>query len=286
MKDYFLLMRLDKPIGFMLLFWPCSWGFAVVLKNMSINQEWIINFFLFFIGSILMRSAGCVYNDIIDKKIDQKVTRTKQRPLASNKLSTFKGWVLVAFLSFLSLIILFQFNFTAIIFGLSSGILIFAYPFMKRITYWPQLFLGIVFNWGVILSYLVFNEEINIGILLIYLSAVFWTLGYDTIYGLQDAEEDIKIGVKSTSIKFNKKIKQFLVIVYLISISLMIFSNIVILNKIKVEIILYILPLLLLIFQIQKVEIKNSTQNLSLFKLNNYYGLSIFIILIIIFYNA
>tara|TARA_B100001027_G_scaffold57033_1_gene38504 strand:+ start:1490 stop:2350 length:861 start_codon:yes stop_codon:yes gene_type:complete len=286
MKDYFLLMRLDKPIGFMLLFWPCSWGFAIVLKNMSINQEWIINFFLFFIGSILMRSAGCVYNDIIDKKIDQKVTRTKQRPLASNKLSTFKGWVLVAFLSFLSLIILFQFNFTAIIFGLSSGILIFAYPFMKRITYWPQLFLGIVFNWGVILSYLVFNEEINIGILLIYLSAVFWTLGYDTIYGLQDAEEDIKIGVKSTSIKFNKKIKQFLVIVYLISISLMIFSNIVILNKIKVEIILYILPLLLLIFQIQKVEIKNSTQNLSLFKLNNYYGLSIFIILIIVFYNA
>ena len=286
MKDYFLLMRLDKPIGFMLLFWPCSWGFAVVLKNMSINQEWIINFFLFFIGSILMRSAGCVYNDIIDKKIDQKVTRTKQRPLASNKLSTFKGWVLVAFLSFLSLIILFQFNFTAIIFGLSSGILIFAYPFMKRITYWPQLFLGIVFNWGVILSYLVFNEEVNIGILLIYLSAVFWTLGYDTIYGLQDAEEDIKIGVKSTSIKFNKKIKQFLVIVYLISISLMIFSNIVILNKIKVEIILYILPLLLLIFQIQKVEIKNSTQNLSLFKLNNYYGLSIFIILIIVFYNA
>ncbi len=286
MKDYFLLMRLDKPIGFMLLFWPCSWGFAVVLKNMSINQEWIINFFLFFIGSILMRSAGCVYNDIIDKKIDQKVTRTKQRPLASNKLSTFKGWVLVAFLSFLSLIILFQFNFTAIIFGLSSGILIFAYPFMKRITYWPQLFLGIVFNWGVILSYLVFNEEINIGILLIYLSAVFWTLGYDTIYGLQDAEEDIKIGVKSTSIKFNKKIKQFLVIVYLISISLMIYSNILILNKIKVEIILYILPLLLLIFQIQKVEIKNSTQNLSLFKLNNYYGLSIFIILIIVFYNA
>ncbi len=286
MKDYFLLMRLDKPIGFMLLFWPCSWGFAIVLKNMSINQEWIINFFLFFIGSILMRSAGCVYNDIIDKKIDQKVTRTKQRPLASNKLSTFKGWVLVAFLSFLSLIILFQFNFTTIIFGLSSGILIFAYPFMKRITYWPQLFLGIVFNWGVILSYLVFNEEVNIGILLIYLSAVFWTLGYDTIYGLQDAEEDIKIGVKSTSIKFNKKIKQFLVIVYLISISLMIFSNIVILNKIKVEIILYILPLLLLIFQIQKVEIKNSTQNLSLFKLNNYYGLSIFIILIIIFYNA
>ena len=286
MKDYFLLMRLDKPIGFMLLFWPCSWGFAIVLKNMSINQEWIINFFLFFIGSILMRSAGCVYNDIIDKKIDQKVTRTKQRPLASNKLSTFKGWVLVAFLSFLSLIILFQFNFTAIIFGLSSGILIFAYPFMKRITYWPQLFLGIVFNWGVILSYLVFNEEINIGILLIYLSAVFWTLGYDTIYGLQDAEEDIKIGVKSTSIRFNKKIKQFLVIVYLISISLMIYSNILILNKIKVEIILYILPLLLLIFQIQKVEIKNSTQNLSLFKLNNYYGLSIFIILIIVFYNA
>lgn len=281
MKDYFLLMRLDKPIGFMLLFWPCSWGFAIVLKNMSINQEWIINFFLFFIGSILMRSAGCVYNDIIDKKIDQKVTRTKQRPLASNKLSTFKGWVLVAFLSFLSLIILFQFNFTAIIFGLSSGILIFAYPFMKRITYWPQLFLGIVFNWGVILSYLVFNEEVNIGILLIYLSAVFWTLGYDTIYGYQDIKDDEIIGVKSTSIKFKTNPKKFVTICYLITLTLICMTGLM-MNFKYVFFIFMIIPILHMFFyQIKNLNIKNDLNCLRIFKSNNMLGFIIYINIII-----
>ncbi len=286
MKDYFLLMRLDKPIGFMLLFWPCTWGFAIILNEQSINKEWLVNLLLFFVGSILMRSAGCVYNDIVDKKIDQKVTRTKSRPLATNKITIFNAWVLTIFLSLLSLIILFQFNYIAIIFGISSGLLILAYPFMKRITYWPQLFLGIIFNWGVILSFLVFKQQINFEIIIIYISAILWTLGYDTIYGLQDIEDDLKIGVKSTAIKFRKNIKQFLSTVYLSSFALIIIANALILNKIKVENILFLLPLSLLVFQIQRVKIKNSMQNLSLFKLNNYYGLSIFVIQIIIFNHA
>jgi len=279
-------MRLDKPIGFMLLFWPCSWSFAVILYENSLSEKWLIYIFLFFIGSVLMRSAGCVYNDIIDKKIDQQVKRTKSRPVASNKVSILNAWLLTILLSFLSLIILLQFNNTAILFGLSSGLLIILYPFMKRITYWPQLFLGIVFNWGVILTFLVFDKNINLEIILIYFSAILWTLGYDTIYGLQDIEDDLKINVKSTAIKFKNNIKLFLANIYLSSIFLIITANILILNSIKLEMILYLIPLSLLIFQIKSVKLRNSTKNLFLFKLNNYYGLSIFIIQILIFNHA
>ena len=279
-------MRLDKPIGFMLLFWPCSWSFAVILYENSLSEKWLIYIFFFFIGSVLMRSAGCVYNDIIDKKIDQQVKRTKSRPVASNKVSVLNAWLLTILLSFVSLIILFQFNNTAILFGLSSGLLIILYPFMKRITYWPQLFLGIVFNWGVILTFLVFDKNINLEIILIYFSAILWTLGYDTIYGLQDIEDDLKINVKSTAIKFKNNIKLFLANIYLSSIFLIITANILILNSIKLEMILYLIPLSLLIFQIKSVKLRNSTKNLFLFKLNNYYGLSIFIIQILIFNHA
>jgi len=286
MKKYFFLMRLDKPIGFMLLFWPCSWSFAVILYENLLSEQWLIYIFLFFIGSVLMRSAGCVYNDIIDKKIDQQVKRTKSRPVASNKVSILNAWLLTILLSFLSLIILLQFNNTAILFGLSSGLLIILYPFMKRITYWPQLFLGIVFNWGVVLTFLVFDKNINLEIILIYFSAILWTLGYDTTYGLQDIEDDLKINVKSTAIKFKNNIKLFLTNIYLSSIFLIIAANILILNSIKLEMILYLIPLSLLIFQIKSVKLRNSAKNLFLFKLNNYYGLSIFIIQILIFNHA
>lgn len=279
-------MRLDKPIGFMLLFWPCSWGFASSLYKRSIDETWFYFLSLFFIGSVLMRSAGCVYNDIIDKKIDQKVSRTKSRPLAANLISIKNAWAVILLLCTISIIILFQFNYKAIIFGLSSGILIIFYPFMKRIIFWPQLFLGIVFNWGVILSWLVLEQEINFYILLLYASAVLWTLGYDTIYGLQDLEDDIKIGIKSTSIKFKNNIKLFLSIIYILSFFLLIIAKIYLMNELGFILILYFLPLSILIFQIYYVSIKNNTKNLMLFKMNNYYGLSIFLIQILVFYNA
>ena len=286
MKKYFFLMRLDRPVGFMLLFWPCAWGFAIVYGQGPMDNNWLAYLILFFVGSILMRSAGCVYNDIIDKKIDQNVRRTKFRQIASGKVSIRKAWALSIFLSLLSLLILFQFNLKAIIFGLSSGILIILYPFMKRITYWPQLFLGIVFNWGVILSYLVFNDKINLEISLIYFSAILWTLGYDTIYGLQDIYDDIRIGVKSTSIKFKKNIKQFLTTVYMLSFSLIFIVSILITKETGIFFIFYLLPFFLLVYQIQSVEISKNKKNLSLFKLNNYYGLSIFLIQIFIFNYA
>ncbi|RZO91544.1 MAG: 4-hydroxybenzoate octaprenyltransferase [alpha proteobacterium HIMB114] len=286
MKNYLLLMRLDKPIGFMLLFWPCSWGFAIALNKRSMDNEWFLYLLYFFIGSVLMRSAGCIYNDIVDRKIDQKVKRTKSRPIASNKISLMSAWILIIALCSLSLVILLQFNLNAILFGLASGLLIIFYPFMKRITYWPQLFLGIVFNWGVILSYLVFFEAINLEIILLYLSAIFWTLGYDTIYGMQDLEDDLKIGVKSTAIKFKKNIKLFLTLVYSFSFIILIIANLLIVDLFKFEFIFYLIPMLFLIFQIKSVKINNNSQNLSLFKINNYYGLSIFIIQILVFKHA
>ena len=148
MEKYFKLIRLDKPTGIFLLFWPCAWG--LVIANFGINNDKLFYKFLilFFLGSVLMRSAGCVYNDIIDRKIDKKVKRTSARPLATGSISISQAWFVIFLLIFLSLIILFQFNLNSIIFGLSSGILVAIYPFMKRITYWPQLFLGITFNWG------------------------------------------------------------------------------------------------------------------------------------------
>ncbi len=224
MWEYIKLLRLDKPTGIFLLFWPCAWGLAIgssVIDDSVIFYKYLL---LFFLGSFFMRSAGCVYNDIVDRKIDAKVSRTKSRPIAKGTISVTTGWMIILLLIFFSILILIQFNLNSIIFGLSSGLLVIAYPFMKRITYWPQLFLGITFNWGVILAWLVLENKISLTPLVLYSSAIFWTLGYDTIYGMQDIKDDLKIGVKSTSIKFKKKIKTFLLICYSISTSLLLLS--------------------------------------------------------------
>ena len=200
MKNYIYLMRLNKPTGFLLLFWPCSWGMAYNLNFLPISSQWFYYLFLFFAGSILMRSAGCIYNDIVDKEIDKKVERTKNRPLAAGKINLRNAWILILILCFLSLIILFQFNNKTILFGLSVIFIVLLYPFAKRFTYWPQLILGIVFNFGIILSWLSLNENFITGIILLYLSGIMWTVGYDTIYALQDVVDDKKIGVKSLAL--------------------------------------------------------------------------------------
>ena len=157
-----------------------------------------------------MRSAGCIVNDIVDKNYDKKVERTKNRPIASNKISVIHSLMYVVLLCALAFLILIQFNFLTIFLGLGSMIFAFAYPFMKRITYWPQLFLGLTFNWGIIMGWTSINPNISIEILVLYLSAIFWTLGYDTIYGAQDMSDDEIIGVKSTSIKFKNNMGFFI----------------------------------------------------------------------------
>ena len=275
LKIFINLTRLNKPIGFMLLFWPCSWGLAYAY---NLNQD--LNIFLyylllFFLGSILMRSAGCIFNDIVDKDLDKRVQRTKQRPIASGKISVKQSIFYVLILCLISFLILIQFNSKTIYLGLGSMILAFSYPFMKRITYWPQLFLGLTFNWGMIMAYTATLNQISIEIILLYLSAIFWTLGYDTIYGVQDIADDEIIGIKSTAIKFKENIKLFVGACYLITFLLIIyvFKKNIGINLSTFFIFMFSLSL---IYQI-KIFNKNNPMNcLKAFKINNYSGIFMF----------
>ena len=274
-KIFIELTRLNKPIGYMLLFWPCSWGLAF---SASLNQNFdqlIYFLILFFCGSVLMRSAGCIINDIVDKDIDKKVERTKKRPIANNDISIKRSLLYSLILCIFAFLILIQFNLSTIFLGMGSMLLAFSYPFMKRITYWPQLFLGITFNWGIIMAWTAMNNSLSIGIIILYVSAIFWTLGYDTIYGAQDMSDDEIIGLKSTAIKFKKNIKLFLSTSYLISIVLILFLFSDFLGK-NISTVFLMFFILTLIYQLVKFKKNKKTNYLKLFKINNYSGFLLF----------
>jgi len=274
-KIFIDLTRLNKPIGFMLLFWPCSWGMAYAhINNQNINL-FIYYLILFFLGSILMRSAGCIFNDIVDRNYDKKVKRTKRRPLAAGKISVSRSLGYVAILCGLAFLILIQFNFKTIVLGLGSMFLAFSYPFMKRITYWPQLFLGVTFNWGLIMSWTAMGNNISLDIIIFYLSAIFWTLGYDTIYGIQDISDDEIIGLKSTAIKFKNNLKKFVTMSYFITIATLVylFSSAFKFDFSTLFIFLFFLSLL---YQIIIFKKNKPSSCLDAFKLNNYSGLFLF----------
>ena len=275
-KIFVELTRINKPIGFMLLFWPCAWGLAYSYNFNRDNELFFYYIILFFCGSVLMRSAGCIFNDIVDKDFDKKVQRTKRRPIPSGKISVIHSFIYVIILCTVAFCILLQFNIATIALGLGSMILAFAYPFMKRITYWPQLFLGITFNWGLVMAWTSMNNDITLNILLLYLAAIFWTLGYDTIYGAQDMSDDEIIGLKSTSIKFKKHIKLFLSISYLITSILVLY---VFFNHHKNIYFLFFLSMFIisLIYQILKFDKKNQINCLKLFKINSFSGLFLFL---------
>tara|TARA_B110000881_G_scaffold202666_1_gene202774 strand:+ start:394 stop:1266 length:873 start_codon:yes stop_codon:yes gene_type:complete len=274
-KIFIELTRLNKPIGFMLLFWPCGWGLALSYSYNQNLDKTIYYLILFFLGSILMRSAGCIINDIVDKDLDKKIKRTKYRPLASKKITITKSLMYVVILCLLAFIILIQFNKLTIILGLLSMFLAFSYPYMKRITYWPQLFLGLTFNWGIIMAWTSINNFISIEIIIFYIAAIFWTLGYDTIYGTQDIIDDEIIGVKSTSIKFKKSIKNFVSLCYLISSILISF---IVFDKMKTFLpsIFMLIFFLNLAYQIKIFSIKRPQKSLIAFKNNNITGFILF----------
>ena len=270
------LTRLNKPIGFMLLFWPCAWGLAYaysVSQNLSKFLSYLI---LFFLGSVLMRSAGCIFNDIVDRDYDRKVKRTKFRPIAAKKITVKLALTYVLCLCLIAFIILVQFNLLTIILGMSSMLLAFSYPFMKRITYWPQLFLGITFNWGIIMAWAAMTENISFGIIILYISAIFWTLGYDTIYGAQDMSDDEIIGLKSTSIKFKKNIKLFLTTSFSITLILLVclFQENFVKNIFSLFFIFFVSSL---VYQLIKFDKNNPKNYLKLFKINNLSGLFLFV---------
>ncbi len=276
LKIFIELTRLNKPIGFMLLFWPCSWGLAYAYLIYSNLNQLIYYLILFFLGSVLMRSAGCIFNDIVDKDYDKRVKRTKIRPIASGLITVKKSLLYVMVLCALAFLILIQFNLLTIIIGMGSMVLAFSYPFMKRITYWPQLFLGITFNWGILMAWTAMGNNISQEIIILYLSAIFWTLGYDTIYGAQDMSDDEIIGLKSTSIKFKNNIKSFVLFSYLITVSLLICLFYDYLGKNIFSVLLFF-SFFTLLYQVLKFDKNKSNTCLKLFKLNNLTGLIIFI---------
>ena len=275
------LTRLKRPIGYMLLFWPCLWGLTIAY-NFSISIQFFIKYaLLFFLGAVLMRSAGCIVNDIVDKNFDSKVERTKNRPIASGDISIKLGLFYVLILCVMAFIVLIQFNFFTIILALASMPLAFTYPLMKRFTYWPQLFLGVTFNYGLILGWTSISSEISIVPIIFYLGAIFWTLGYDTIYGFQDIKDDEIIGVKSTSIKFKKNPKFFILLCYLVFIVILTYLGILMnFNKIYFGG-LILITMHLFIFQIKNLNINSESNCLKIFKSNNFLGLLIFLNLLI-----
>ena len=288
MRQFANLLRLNKPIGIFLLFWPCAWSLAMTQWFIINNYLFIKYLILFFIGSIIMRSAGCVYNDIVDKNVDIKVQRTKKRLIASGKITIKTAWLVILLLLIPAFIILFQFNNFSKILGLSSGLLIITYPFMKRITFWPQLFLGFTFNWGVLLGWSVFFENLTIETIVLYMAAIFWTLGYDTIYALQDRRDDLKIKIKSTAIKFGSDIKNFLFFCYISSITFLIALGFLT-NRSLVYFILLVIAALHLAYQvlmIKKIKSNNKDKLQIVFNSNNSFGVLIFLIFFLEIYNA
>ena len=270
------LTRLKRPIGFMLLFWPCAWGLTLAYNFSNNLNNYFFYLTLFFLGSILMRSAGCIVNDISDKEFDKKVERTKNRPIASNKVSIKIAIFYTIILCSLAFLVLINFNNLTIILALCSMPLAFTYPLMKRFTYWPQLFLGITFNYGLILGWTSIVGEINAVPIIFYLGAIFWTLGYDTIYGFQDIKDDEIIGVKSTSIKFKNKPKNFVITCYVFLISSILISGILMNYNYFFYISLLITVIHLFFYQIKFFNSEDSPSCLRVFKSNNITGLIIF----------
>ena len=275
------LTRLKKPIGYMLLFWPCLWGLTIAYDFTGELLNFYKYLIFFLAGAILMRSAGCIINDISDKNFDKKVERTKFRPIASGKISIKLALFYASTLCLLALLILINFNFFTIVLAICSIPLAFTYPLIKRFTHWPQLYLGITFNYGIILGWTSINPEIDIKPLVFYFGAIFWTLGYDTIYGFQDIKDDEIIGVKSTSILFKNNSKMFLNIVFFLFV--VFYLTMGFLMKFNLAFfILSIIPIShLFLYQIKKFDPLNPDICLSTFKSNNLFGLIIFANLLI-----
>lgn len=263
------LIRLNQPTGFWLLFLPCLFGTFLAMKKLPYFDFYAASsmIFLFFIGSLVMRSAGCIINDFFDQKFDEKVTRTKNRPLAAKKISRFDALILLILLLAVGLVILLQFNKATILGGLFALILITAYPLMKRITYYPQIFLGITFNFGILISSLAIFGRITFDSFVLYLICIIWTVIYDTIYAYQDIESDLEIGIKSTAIKFSKKPKKILTLLSLVMLTLLIFLGLEM--RLKIEFFLIVaLFFIILVRNIQNCNFKNPAKCLAAFKTN------------------
>ncbi len=268
LNDYIQLTRLNRPIGIWLLLFPGFTGLSIPHTSVP-SSYWI----LFVIGAIVMRSAGCIYNDIIDRKFDGKVNRTQNRPLVRKDTPVPLGiaFVFLGINLFIGLLCLLQFNITTIAVGFLAAALITAYPWMKRITYWPQLFLGFTMNMGFLIGLFAMNRTITLTHLLIYLGMVSWTLGYDTIYGFQDIDDDLLVGVKSSTFKLKTHPRLYTFLIYITSITMWFCSG-VMLDLTSMFFVLLAIISLLLMWQVLTLNPNNPKNCLQRFKSNQWVG--------------
>ena len=275
-NNYLELIRINKPIGFMLLLWPCWFSLAYL----ELPQKTLINYYiLFLVGSVIMRSAGCIINDLVDQDIDSKIERTAKRPLASKKITNFNAIIFLTILLFIGLLILLQFKLEAIFVGLLCTPLIVLYPIMKRITFWPQLFLGIIFNWGVIICSIEFYSFITKEYLILYLACVLWTIGYDTIYAYQDIKDDKQNNIKSTAVLFANNGKYLVILSY--TLMLVLIGYLSFIKTIEIIKLLVFLGIFIYII-INLIRWKHGSEENSgkKFRQNNLFGAMIFLYLL------
>ena len=270
-KPYLRLARVDRPIGIWLLLIPCWLGQGLAFAD-GANAPWLAHAFLFTLGAVVMRGAGCAYNDIVDRDIDAKVQRTAMRPIPAGQISLKEAWMFLVVLALIGLGVLLQFNPFTIYIGLGSLILVAAYPFMKRITWWPQVWLGLTFNWGVLVGYASATGYLSASAVMIYAACVLWTIGYDTIYAHQDKEDDALIGVKSSARALGENTSVAIVILYGGVLLLFIVAGVTS-EFSAVYFLALAAPSIHFIWQYAKLDVHNSEECLKIFKSNRSTGL-------------
>ena len=275
-RPYASLMRVDRPIGTWLLFWPCAWSVALA----GVGGEWVL-FGWFLLGAFAMRSAGCVYNDIVDKDLDMQVERTRRRPVASGRVSLRNAWVLAIALSLVGLVVLLQLPRAAQGIALISLFAVAAYPFMKRITWWPQAWLGLVFSWGALVGWPAVTGEFATPALILWLGSIFWVIGYDTLYAIQDIEDDELVGVKSSARALGERARLGVGICY--ALALIGWAATIWLVRPDWVALIALLPAAFhLAGQVARADPRDGTGALRLFRSNRFTGLLLFLAFLVV----
>lgn len=268
LRAYALLARFDRPIGWWLLFWPCAWG---VLLAGGMQAHWPLILWML-LGAVAMRGAGCVYNDIVDRDLDAKVERTRLRPIASGAVSPRAAWIWLALLSVIGLLVLLHLRPEAQLVAIASLAPVAAYPFMKRITWWPQAWLGIVFSWGALVGWFAVMGAPSSAMLLLYFGSIAWVIGYDTIYALQDREDDALIGVRSSALRLGAHVKAGVTIFYCLAVAC--WAGAFWLVRPQLLGLAALLPVAFhFIWQITSLQVSNGDDALAKFRSNRFAGL-------------
>ena len=267
-RPFALLARFDRPIGWWLLYWPCAWGLALAG---GAARQWPLLLWTL-IGAIVMRGAGCVYNDIVDRDLDVQVERTRLRPIASGAVTRKAAWLWLIFLSLIGLVVLLQLPGTARIVAIASLLPVAAYPFMKRITWWPQAWLGLVFSWGALVGGAAVNGVISLPTTALYAGTIAWVIGYDTIYALQDREDDALIGVRSSALRLGKNVRGGVILFY--GLALLLWSTAFWMIRPQIIALVALLPVAAqLAWQAFTLNIDDGSDPLAKFRSNRFAGL-------------